>query len=47
MMMVSVASSAVENVESIYVVTLHHNESYCIWVLPSPHLSPSEMHVDE
>jgi len=47
MVMVSVFSSAVVSVESICVVTLHNNESHDIWLLPSPHLSPSEMHVDE
>jgi len=38
MMMVSVASNAVVSVESIYFVTLHHNESYGIRVLLTPHI---------
>jgi len=44
MMVVSVASSAIESVESTCDVTLHHNESHDIWLLPT--LIPHEMYVD-
>jgi len=46
MTMVSLVSSVVESVESTCVLALHHNESHDIQLLSSPHLSPSEMHVD-
>ena len=46
MMVASVASRAVVSVESTCVVTLHHNESHDIWLLPFPHFSPSKMHMD-
>ena len=46
--MVSVVSIVVVSVESTSVVTLLHKESHDFefWPLPSPQLSPSEMHVD-
>ena len=46
MVMVSVASIVVVSVESTSVVTLLHKESHDFRSLPSPQLSPSEMHVD-
>ena len=46
MVMVSVASIVVVSVESTSVVTLLHKESHDFRPLPSPQLSPSEVHVD-
>ena len=46
MVMVSVASIVVVSVESTSVVALLHKESHDFWPLPSPQLSPGEMHVD-
>ena len=44
--MVSVASIVAVSEESTSVVTLLHKQSHDFRPLPSPQLSPSEMHVD-